>query len=440
MHPVRGTHPGQQPPRPVHPGGGPGTELTAHPAPQRSALGPRFGLAGQLEVRFLVGRGGEPSPSHTGPGRHPVAFAHDRSVSGGWQRALRGNAGWAAHMMGMTITTADHVRSLIRHSGGTQREFGELIGLDEPTLGRRWVMARCGAGGRASFAVGTAAVSLSLLLTSCSSSSNGAPVPSPGSPGLSRTSSSQPSAAQRTTHPGYDPAFTLKELADKMVVERDIQATPADMKAVVARDTSGKVTYHTPASSSNGWTADTVFLSSGCDVDRVIFVAVNQDGNTYFNQMYRNSYQVSNCQSIHTQSGWTDQWNANDPGGTDPARFVIGSVIPPWQYYADSKLEQAPTPEQLGDEYAHRFNMVITTRASLAARGDKRIDQWTPADPRLRCAYAYEYAYLKYHYNMDSTQQERDKVQSLVGGCTQYDPSAQDYGPPTADASQSGGN
>jgi len=136
MHPVRGTHPGQQPPRPVHPGGGPGTELTAHPAPQRSALGPRFGLAGQLEVRFLVGRGGEPSPSHTGPGRHPVAFAHDRGVSGGGTRALRGHAGSAAHMVGMTVTTTDRVRSLIRHSGHTQREFGERIGLDEPTMSR----------------------------------------------------------------------------------------------------------------------------------------------------------------------------------------------------------------------------------------------------------------------------------------------------------------
>ncbi len=40
-------------------------------------------------------------------------------------------------MMGMTvITTADRVRSLIRHSGGTQREFGERIGLDELTMSR----------------------------------------------------------------------------------------------------------------------------------------------------------------------------------------------------------------------------------------------------------------------------------------------------------------
>jgi len=39
-------------------------------------------------------------------------------------------------MMGMTITTADRVRSLIRHSGLTQRESGERIGLDEPTMSR----------------------------------------------------------------------------------------------------------------------------------------------------------------------------------------------------------------------------------------------------------------------------------------------------------------
>ncbi len=40
-------------------------------------------------------------------------------------------------MMDMTVTTtADRVFSLIRHSGRTQREFGELIGLDEPTMSR----------------------------------------------------------------------------------------------------------------------------------------------------------------------------------------------------------------------------------------------------------------------------------------------------------------
>jgi len=39
-------------------------------------------------------------------------------------------------MTGMTTTTADRVRSLIRHSGLTQREFGERIGLDELTMSR----------------------------------------------------------------------------------------------------------------------------------------------------------------------------------------------------------------------------------------------------------------------------------------------------------------
>lgn len=39
-------------------------------------------------------------------------------------------------MTGMTTTTADRVRSLIHHSGLAQREFGERIGLDEPTMSR----------------------------------------------------------------------------------------------------------------------------------------------------------------------------------------------------------------------------------------------------------------------------------------------------------------
>jgi hypothetical protein len=99
----------------------------------------------------------------------------------------------------------------------------------------------------------------------------------------------------------------------------------------------------------------------------------------------------------------------------DAAMVPIDHVVPLAAAWVQGAAEWAPDQrEAFANDLA---NLIATTRAENASKGDSTAEEWVPADPAYGCSYATVVVTVKDRYALAVTPAEADALADLLATC-----------------------